>query len=326
MKMNQETRARIIREESSRFLDSQFAGLDLSGSPDLANPIADKFEPCDRHGLNNVVLSGTNQLKDLAENPDREALEQIAKETGDPGLIERLLDDREVAEAKAFMAGHPSYYCDDDNYDTIRDYLEQRGLEFNRDNLALAYKALSRAGTLQVDPATPRPLTDHNRRAIALQAASADVEGAVGRYLQMRMPQQASEQWLYSLSQQEALDAIAAPEYKRLVEEAVWFCWGHGRANYSPTRDRRKFLQDYVAGRIPTATLLDQAWAACQAVEKDSLRSALFGQVTPGQNEVSQQPNLDDLSDQEINRLYTSTLRTNAVEAVRQRRGVGILR
>jgi hypothetical protein len=72
--------------------------------------------------------------------------------------------------------------------------------------------------------------------------------------------------------------------------------------------------------------LLDRAWQACQAAEKDALRSALFGQVTPGQNEVSQQPDLDDLSDQEINRLYTSALRTNAVEAVRQRRGVGILR
>jgi hypothetical protein len=88
--MNQETRAKIIQEESSRFLDSQFAGLDLSGSPDLANPIEDKFEPCDKDGLNNVVLSGTNLLKALAENPDREALEQIARETGDPGLVERL--------------------------------------------------------------------------------------------------------------------------------------------------------------------------------------------------------------------------------------------
>jgi hypothetical protein len=324
--MNQETRARIIREESSRFLDSQFAGLDLSGSPDLANPIADKFEPCDRDGLNNVVLSGTNQLKALAENPDREALEQIAKETGDPKLIERLQDDREVAEAKAFMAATPSYYRTDENYDAIREYLEERDLPFVQENISTAYKALCRAGTLEVDPATPRPITEHNRRSIALQAASGDVQGAVGRYLQLRMPQQASEMWMYSTSVEEALDSIAAPEYKRLVEEAVWYAWEAGRPNYSPTRARRQFIQEYVAGRIPTARLLDEGWATCQAAEKDALRSALFGQVTPGQNEVSQQTNLDDLSDQEINRLYTSTLRTNAVEAVRQRRGVGILR
>jgi hypothetical protein len=324
--MNQETRAKIIQEESSRFLDSQFAGLDLSGSPDLANPIEDKFEPCDKDGLNNVVLSGTNLLKALAENPDREALEQIAKETGDPGLIERLQDDREVAEAKAFMAATPSYYRDDDNFDAIKDYLEERDLPFLRENLATAYKALSRAGTLQVNPDTPRPLTERDSRAVALQASAGDVEGAVARYLQLRLPETVSEMWVYSTSLQEALDAIAAPEYKRLVAEAVWFCWGHGRANYSPTRDRRKFLQDYVAGRIPTARLLDEAWAACQSAEKDSLRSALFGQVTPSQTGVETQPDLDSLSDTEINRLYGSALKKNAIEAVRQRRGIGILR
>jgi hypothetical protein len=131
--------------------------------------------------------------------------------------------------------------------------------------------------------------------------------------------------WMYSTSLQEALDTVAAPEYKRLVEEAVWYCWGHGRANYSPTRARREFIQEYVAGRIPTARLLDEAWNACQAAEKDALRSALFGQVAP-QPERDQQPDLDNLSDTEINRLYTGALRKNAIEAVRQRRGVGILR
>jgi hypothetical protein len=131
---------------------------------------------------------------------------------------------------------------------------------------------------------------------------------------------------MYSTSLQEALDTIAEPEYKRLVEEAVWFCWGHGRANYSPTRQRRQFIQEYVAGRIPTARLLDQAWDACQAAEKDGLRGALFGQDTPARNEVEQQTDLDNLTDAQIDRLYHGALRKNAVEAVRQRRGVGILR
>jgi hypothetical protein len=130
--------------------------------------------------------------------------------------------------------------------------------------------------------------------------------------------------WLYSTSLQEALNGIAEPAYKDLVEEAVWFCWLHGRSNFTPTRERRAFLQDYVAGRIPTCHLLDQAWSACQAAEKDALRSALFGQVQP--SEMEQQPDLESLSDTEINRLYSGALRKNAVEAVRQRRGVGILR
>jgi hypothetical protein len=323
--MNQETRTRIIVEETAKFLDPSFAQLDLSAFPDLCHPAPEVFATEDRHGLNRVVVSGSNQLRALAENPDREALEQIARETGDAGLIERLQDEREDVEAKAFVSEHPSYYRTDANYDSVREYIDERGLAFNRQNLAAAYKVLSRTGKLQVDPDTPRPLTERDSRAIALQAASGDVEGAVGRYLQLRLPQQASEMWMYSTSLQEALDTVAAPEYTRLVEEAVWFCWGHGRPNYSPTRARREFIQEYVAGRIPTARLLDEGWAACQAAEKDALRSTLFGQVTPSQ-ERQQQPDLDSLSDSEINKLYTSALRKNAVEAVRQRRGVGILR
>jgi hypothetical protein len=322
--MNQEIRARIIAEESAKFLDPSFAQLDLSSFPDLHHPAQEEFATEDKHGLNRVVVSGSNQLKALAENPDREALEQIAKETGDSELVARLQEDREVGEAKAFMAATPSYYRTDDNYDAVREYLEQRDLPFIRENLATAYKALSRAGTLEVDPDTPRPITEHNRRSIALQAASGDVQGAVGRYLQMRMPQQASEMWMYSASLEEALDSIAAPEYENLVKEAVWFTWESGRANYSPTRERRKFLESYCAGRIPTARLLDEAWSACQAAEKDALRSTLFGQVQPSQAEL--QPNLDDLTDQQIDSLYRGALRKNAVEAVRQRRGVGILR
>ena len=105
--MNQGTRTRIIQEESSRFLDSHFAGLDLSGSPDFANPITEKFEPCDRDGLSNVDVSGlpsTNHLKQFVNQPDMETLARVAQETGDQQLIERVQDERENTEAKAFMA------------------------------------------------------------------------------------------------------------------------------------------------------------------------------------------------------------------------------
>ena len=322
--MNHERRARIIAEETAKFLDPSFSQLDLSSFPDLNHPAHEEFATEDKNGLNRVVVSGSNNLKALAENPDREALEQIAKATGDPGLVARLEEDHEVAEAKAFMSANRSYYRTDENYETVRAYLDDRDLPFNRDNLTVAYKTLSRAGKLETNPDSPRPLTERDNRAIALQASAGDVEGAVGRYLQLRLPEQASEMWLYSTSLQEALDGIAAPEYKGLVEEAVWFCWSHGRANYSPTRARRQFIQEYVAGRIPTARLLDEAWAACQAAEQDALRSALFGQVTSSDPE--RQPDLESLSDTEINRLYSGALRRNAVEAVRQRKGVGILR
>jgi hypothetical protein len=156
--MDEQTRNKIIAEESAKFLDPSFSQLDLSAFPDLNHPAPEEFAAEDKNGLNRVVVSGSNQLKALAENPDQEALEQIAQETGDARLIERLTDEHENTEAKAFMAANPNYYRDDYNYETIRQYLDDRDLEFNRQNLTTAYKSLSRAGKLEVDPDTPRPL------------------------------------------------------------------------------------------------------------------------------------------------------------------------
>jgi hypothetical protein len=39
--MDQRTKERIVAEESARFIDSQFAQLDLSGSPDLNHPLVE---------------------------------------------------------------------------------------------------------------------------------------------------------------------------------------------------------------------------------------------------------------------------------------------
>ena len=168
----------------------------------------------------------------------------------------------------------------------------------------------------------PRPLTEHDKRTIALQAASGDVEGGVTRYLQLRLPQQVSEMWLYSTSPQEALDSVADPAYKSIVWEAVWYCWEHGRANYSPSTERRDFMRRYIANRIPTAHLLDMAWAACQEAEKDAIRSGVLGQLVgeqTGPEDTSK--SLDTLDDASVDRLYHQTLR----EYARSARPAGML-
>lgn len=70
--MNQRTRERIAREETDRFLDSNFGGLDLTGFPDLNNPPLERFEEADRHGFIRVDTSGlgsVNRLRELIENP-----------------------------------------------------------------------------------------------------------------------------------------------------------------------------------------------------------------------------------------------------------------
>jgi len=53
----------------------------------------DRFELQDRHGFNRVDesgLAGITQLKELLANPPREVVEQIARETQNPGLLSEL--------------------------------------------------------------------------------------------------------------------------------------------------------------------------------------------------------------------------------------------
>jgi len=59
--MNQETRTRIIAEETAKFLDPSFSQLDLSSFPDLNHPTREEFAAEDKDGLNRVVVSGSNE-------------------------------------------------------------------------------------------------------------------------------------------------------------------------------------------------------------------------------------------------------------------------
>ena len=77
---DQRTKEQIIAEETSRFMDENFAQLDLSGSPDLNHPPAETFELQDRHGFNSVDesgLAGINQLRELLANPPRDVVEEL---------------------------------------------------------------------------------------------------------------------------------------------------------------------------------------------------------------------------------------------------------
>src|ERR1700737_3547725 len=110
--LTEKDRSRIA-QESKAFLDESFGQLDLSGSPDLVPLSDEKFAATDRHGLNNVVVAGSNPLKEFASNPDHETLTRISKETGDPDLADNLRDEREGAVAEEFVRTHPSYYRTD---------------------------------------------------------------------------------------------------------------------------------------------------------------------------------------------------------------------
>ena len=79
--LDQQTKQRITAEETARFMDGNFGQLDLTGSPDLTQPLNETFELQDRHGFNRVDesgLAGINQLKELLANPPREVVEELS--------------------------------------------------------------------------------------------------------------------------------------------------------------------------------------------------------------------------------------------------------
>jgi hypothetical protein len=174
---------------------------------------------------------------------------------------------------------------------------------------------------LEVKPGQPRTLTQRERRAIALQAGSGDIEEAIARYVLLRAPEEKTDAFLDAPTATDALDEVAGPDLARVLREAVWFCWENGRPNYSPTPERRRFMQEYIAGRIPTARFLDEAWSACQAAEKDAMRTGLLQQMNQPDDTRQDAPNLDGLSDEAIDSLYHRTLQKIATDARHQRLG-----
>jgi hypothetical protein len=210
------------------------------------------------------------------------------------------------------MRLNPSYFRCQENFEALVQTLALKTLGWDEDmatveeaqdelikrelltveNLTSAFKALFREGVLEVKAGQPRTLTERERRAIALQAGSGDIEGTIARYLLLRAPDQKSDAFMDACTASDALDEIADPEVSRLVSEGVWVCWENGRPNYSPNPERRQFMRDYIAGRIPTARQLDEAWSACQTAERNAMRSGLLQQITEP-DDTQHPPNLD---------------------------------
>ncbi len=339
--------AEAAEGEVDRWSDTRFGGIDLPGhqagrdfltsSVGTDTDADPRFAPLDDRGSSYSIKAAVEQL---ARDP--EIRERIAKETGNVADLESLDEERAEAAVWEFRRRSPAYFKSEENWMQMvrqmatnylgwadRDEIDVddgyaqlvRHGHVTADNLTATYKVLMRGGTLEVSPDAPRPLVERDKRAIALQAAAGDVEGAVTRYLQLRLPLQVAEMWAYSTSMQDALDGIADPAYKHLLWEAVWFAWENGRPNYSPSPERRRFMREYIANRIPTARLLDMAWTACQENTRDSTRSGIFDQLNTEQTPVDQSKRLDDLDDASVDRLYHQTLRQYAATA----RPVGVL-
>ena len=329
------TKQRVLAEETARFMDGAFGQLDLSGSPDLTNPVTERFELQDRHGFNRVDesgLAGINQLKQLLANPPREVVEELVRETRNPALAEELADERATDIANEFRRRNPGYLKCDANWraivqkmasdllyendmpaDEAHDRLVSEG-HWTLANLEAAYKALDRDGALAYPANQPRPLRASQRLRAEQLAANGDVLGGIVEYIKGRISEEAGYEVAFTLA--DPLAFTTDPTMRPILEEACWFCWEAYRKDYSPSPERRQFIRDYCAGRFVTVSLLDAAWEECKRAEQDALRSSLFAYADEPRETFEQTPvSLDRLEDSDIDDLYHRTLREYARQA-----------
>lgn len=238
------TPKQVVERETAKFLDTCFRQLDLSGCPSCLTPPSDdaelpdsKFATLDNRGPGFGAAALKRGIEELAKDPVVQ--EQIARETGDPDLLADYQQHQAEQVAREVRRLNSSYYRSPENWkllvrclafnclgwepdegtsDEAQEELIKRGL-WTLPNLTAAFKALSREGTLETDPNQPRPLSEQQRRSIALQASTGDVEGAISTYLQWRLPEDAAYTVAEAFYPEDVLDAIADPQYNKVVEE-----------------------------------------------------------------------------------------------------------
>lgn len=303
-------RARIAAQQTQSFLDDNFGQLDLSGSPSLQPLPNETFQPSDAKGFNNVVVTGTNLLKQLADNPDAEILERIAVETGDPDLVEKIRKDREGEIAEEFVRTHKSYYPTPYNYRRIREYLDEHKQDFTAESVAAAFQHLNRTGQLETRPGQAKRLDESELLYVISLVKSGQLADAISQYLEFALPN-ADETW------DDQDEFLSDPRTVGVRNEAVRFCWFHSQP-FDDTPEFRAFEKHYFRLR-PLRSVQD--YVDCYALFDQQQRSIQRDEMIRGTEPAPVTPEaLDSLTDDQVNSLTAQTIRQRATQLIRERK------
>jgi len=289
--LSEKDRSRIVAQESKAFLDESFGQLDLSGSPDLVPLVDQPFSSSDDRGFNNVQVPGSNLLKEFAEH---------------------VKDEQEGAVAKEFVRTHPGYYRSDENYDLIREHLEEKQQAFTAENLHTSFTALSRSGQLEMKPGTAKSLTESEQLHIISLCKAGQLEDAVSQYLDYGFPD-AGNVW------EDTTAFLSDPDSLAVRNQACKFVWFHSRP-VQDTPEFRAYEKVYFKHRpVRTVADYDDCYSAFEAHDKGVQRERVLFVETQREPAVEQ---LNDLSDDQVARLTQSTLQTRAKQLLKARRRI----
>jgi hypothetical protein len=299
-------------------------------------PALSELPPEEKHDdrfAKNWTDSGLNRsasdLRAFVEDPDTEALTQVGTDTGDPGYLREVRERKGETVAQQFKRACPGYLPTSANLDAMVGTMSynhlpssQQGgdIEDQIDALVAAgawtvahltgcYQALNREGLLQVPAGTARQLSSGEILDVSRVAQNGKQFEAIDRFLEYSLP-----------DEDPGVEILTDPAYRDLLDTAVLYVWELAQEDYSPTAERREFIQNFAAGRPLTLTLVGSAWAACQEKEKTYERSSLLTSIQEPQ-QPERPANLDALSDEAVDDLYHRSLQAYA----RSIRGAGVL-
>jgi hypothetical protein len=324
---------RAIIEKESAWTDENFGQLDLSAFPALApQPVPETHDSKFAREWNDTGLNrSAADLRAFIENPDLESLARVGSETGITDYIDEVRDRKGELEAIKFKRLRPDYLQTDRNYRSIVEVLSFNHLTVHQQNgsikeqmdalcaggfwtaanLVGAYDALNEEGALDVAAGTARQLSSSETLDVSRLAQNGKQFEAIDRFLQYSLP-----------DEDPGVEILTDPAYRDLLDTAVLYVWELAQEDYSPTAERREFIQNFAAGRPLTLTLVGSAWAACQENEKRHLRGELLEQYQrPEDTAPPTQKALDNMGDAEFERLYRDSIRAYAQSV----RGSGVL-
>jgi hypothetical protein len=318
---------RIVEQETA-WVDSAFAGLDLSAFPALNElPAEDKHDDRWARDWRDTALSASAaELRKFVSDPDVETLSRVADETNNPGLLRDVRDRRGERVAAEFKARCPGYLPTDSNYNAmvttlaynslsvseqnldtqdVVDLLIERGY-WTSANLEAVYVALDREGILDRPAGEPRNLSERERLRVSRLAQSGQIDQAIAEYLSCALD-----------GDEPDLELINDPAYRQLCDDAVWSVFSESQLDFVETASRRAYLLRFAGGRPLTITLLQKAWESCQSKEKQRERGELLDSYQRPQETPVNEKQLDELSDQAVDDLYHRSLRHYAQQSKR---------
>ena len=248
-------------------------------------------------------------------------------------IVAGVLDDAAEREAVQFLSEEPRYERTDSNLECLLKFIvarycpgqidvdstenssvitfltQQNPRLFTAPLLHEAFDALYPDGLVDLPPGIARPATAVEKRAAQTRAAGGDVQGAL-LYLLERMYPELERR---ISSGEDVFEALGDPRYAEGLFDCVMTVFAASvqgmQAGYRDTPDNRQAIADVLGNRPATFGAVVAAW---QMVKQGRRPASLEEQSAAARNRVPTQDDLDDLSDEEVEDLFTGVQRNRA--------------